>query len=262
MIEVYLLTKIRQMKKGVFIIIAIALIAAVILLIRMIKKNNATKSTASTSELSDTTTTNPNNFIGKIADLFNIKLPSFNTGSESTSGNTDSGTSGTIQPPDTGTGNTGTGSSGSGSGTNTDTGTGSGSSTIAGPTDPLGLRYKGGQILYQKFNGELPPAGGYAFLANGTVIYTSGIIYDVAVSEYVDVQGASATSPYNASGVNTNMYLGYFMVSGTWVSVYGENKFTNLSDYPNAVGFLSDGSIVYSGLTNEGTPEETTFYYS
>lgn len=259
MMEVYLLTKIRQMKKGVFIITAITFVATVIFLIRMIKKNNATESTASTSELSDNTTTNSNNFIGKIADLFNIKLPVFNTGSGSSSGNIDSGT--VSSPQHTGTGNTDTGSSISGSDTNTHTDTGSGSSTIKGPTEPLPLRYKGGQLLYQRFNGELPPLGGYAFLVNGSVIYTNGITYDVTVGEYVDVQGASSISPYNSSGVNINLKLGYFQVSGTWVDVYQYNKFVNLGDYLNAIGFLSDGTIVYSVLYNEGTPEEYFFYY-
>ncbi len=250
------------MKKGLFIAIAIALIGAVVYFIMMIKKNNAS-TTASTSDVAtNETETKPTTLLGKVTEFFSLKLPSSNPSGS----NTSTASGGNIS---TGSGsNTSTGdNANSGTGTNTNNSSGIGTNTgtnepiVNGPSEQIvGFRYNGGQLLYKVYNGQSLPIGGYAFLASGKVLYTAGLIYSPEVNEYVDVVVPSQVE-YNSAGVNIKLKLGRFQVSGTWVDVYQQNKFVNLSNYPNAVGFLIDGAMVYSSLINEGQPNEYAIYY-
>ncbi|MDR6564971.1 MULTISPECIES: hypothetical protein [unclassified Arcicella] len=158
--------------------------------------------------------------------------------------------------------NTGTeNGTGTDTGDNTGTGTGTGdnTNTTTGATEPLSLRYNGGQFLYKKYNGQSLPSGGLGYLVNGTVIYLSNVYYSVQVGEYLPKANVDPSSPYNSSGVNVNMKLGRFIVSGTWIDVYGENKFTTLPS--NGFGFTIDGAIVYYTIVNEGQENEYTSYF-
>lgn len=99
--------------------------------------------------------------------------------------------------------------------------------------------------------------------ANTNLMPSTGSISKGGSSDTDKLNNNSGTplSPINSSGVNLDSYIGYFIISGVQVAVFSENQFTELNDYPNAVGFLNNGTIVYAGMTNEGTPEETTYYY-
>lgn len=131
--------------------------------------------------------------------------------------------------------------------------------------DKLGLTYEG-QAIYSKYKGNEVPVDAIGYLADGTLLNAKNTIY--ADGEYKKKPTATTnpTTPpvvtYSSAGVNLSLKVGELNVDGTYQMVYQQKQGSNLYDYQYGIGYLENGSIVYSELINAGQQDEYSIYHT
>jgi hypothetical protein len=128
-------------------------------------------------------------------------------------------------------------------------------------SNPIGLKYEG-QTIYLTYKGTtiaLSDKTRIGYLANGTLLTTANTEY--RDGEY-KARGVT-TNPVGTTGyVDLSLQVGDLLVDNSMQKVYQKKVGTNLYDFYNAVGFLSDGTMVFKAIMNAGEETEYMYYYT
>ena len=139
----------------------------------------------------------------------------------------------------------------------TPTPTGTGKDILS---EPLGLTYEGGQIIYAKLDGVGVGSNAIGYLSNKTILYLKDVEY--RDGEY---RNKIIDTTYNQDGVNINEVYGIVPIAnalGTFeVTVYKYHKTLLIADFPKGVGFNVQGFIVYKDIFDLGGFGTFPYYY-
>lgn len=73
---------------------------------------------------------------------------------------------------------------------------------------------------------------------------------------------SNTTNPLNSSGVDTRYVVGTFLINNSNQKVYQQKTGVQLYSYPNAIGFLEDGTMVFREIITRGELSEIINYYT